>query len=715
MRAPSGRYGRLPRCRVALAAAGALLCVWALAAPEAGAHGGQWKPPEPVPSRPGGSPPPFRKPEQPTLPVPTPTTPRPPTPPGVPPVTPGPAPPAPTPPTTPPTTPPPVTPPTGGWSAPGTGPTGRPRPASGQGAETDWLTWWLLNRWAFLPERRLDPERVAAVVTPSGAPAEDPTARLVAQRDAVAGRLAVPFLLDRLDPARREDAEVVSAALLALARLSRSAEHAAVLLDHALDPRRPALVRESAALAAGLLRRSDPARAFDGLLLDTVRRDLLRLCDEADAPTRTRAFAVLAVGLLGDQPFGASFSAHGRLVVHELGRRLAAPHADAEITVALLTALGLQPLAGVPESLQADLRRIVLGKRVYRRGWDAYERSHALTALCRLRAPGWQTLVLRVLGDRRSPAPGVRAALLALGAQAGGLTPTEREEAVVALLAALDKARDPATRGLTYLALGRVVREDLHADSMRGLDRLEGGKALVGYARNAPAACRGFAILALGLVLGPAAAHPDGAARAFAQEGRKELLFHLARDGNPDARAACVVALGLTARREDVQSPLWVALRERFEDRNEDPGLRAHAGLGLALGADGPEEVAALLAAAVGDPAHPDVQAEAAFALSFLGGRPETRALLAGLDKARSQNALAKVVTALGRLGDPLAAQALVAVARDRARGDEPRALAVAALGLLLDPEPRPSLMRLSVDANYPARTEALQEAFTIF
>jgi hypothetical protein len=36
------------------------------------------------------------------------------------------------------------------------------------------------------------------------------------------------------------------------------------------------------------------------------------------------------------------------------------------------------------------------------------------------------------------------------------------------------------------------------------------------------------------------------------------------------------------------------------------------------------------------------------------------------------------------------------------------------ALGMLADPQPRPTLLRLSQNANYPSRTDSLHEAFTI-
>jgi len=36
-------------------------------------------------------------------------------------------------------------------------------------------------------------------------------------------------------------------------------------------------------------------------------------------------------------------------------------------------------------------------------------------------------------------------------------------------------------------------------------------------------------------------------------------------------------------------------------------------------------------------------------------------------------------------------------------------------LGLIVDPEPRPSLMKLREDANFPSATQVLYSAFAIF
>ena len=75
---------------------------------------------------------------------------------------------------------------------------------------------------------------------------------------------------------------------------------------------------------------------------------------------------------------------------------------------------------------------------------------------------------------------------------------------------------------------------------------------------------------------------------------------------------------------------------------------------------------------------------------------------------------MAVVAGALGRLGDPDATDTLLALAGDPVEGLEVRIMAVVALGLLYDPEPRPSRVRVTQHANYPARTPALGQLFNI-
>ena len=75
---------------------------------------------------------------------------------------------------------------------------------------------------------------------------------------------------------------------------------------------------------------------------------------------------------------------------------------------------------------------------------------------------------------------------------------------------------------------------------------------------------------------------------------------------------------------------------------------------------------------------------------------------------------LASTARALGRLGDLTAVPPLCALAADGDARPLARAMAVVALGRLLDPEPRPSMLRITFGACYPARTPDLQEVFSI-
>ena len=107
----------------------------------------------------------------------------------------------------------------------------------------------------------------------------------------------------------------------------------------------PELVRESAALALGLLRRTDPARQLGANELDPLRAKLLMLWDRqvdgerVEAPGRARQFAMFALGLLGDQPWHQDpQSKDGRLMSQLIWQRYTrGRYQDASFRIALLT------------------------------------------------------------------------------------------------------------------------------------------------------------------------------------------------------------------------------------------------------------------------------------------------------------------------------------------------------------------------------------------
>lgn len=676
---------------------------------DAAAHGGRIVPVPPAPGDGGAGPGrPVPKPDPRPPPPPPPPTHSPGVTPGTRPTTPPPQ-PAPPPPTTPGTQ----------GPSPVTGKTGTPSPTTGRkrgrvatqgSSEVTWEMWWDLNRWSYFPERGRT-VALDAVTTPAGENAPDPAQIDRMRRALVRRQHIVPFLLIEIDPRRRVRDEVRAAALIAIARLTHDEEGIRRILAHARDPRASKLVRESAAYALGMLRRQEVDAQLDGGRLDRIRRHLLGLLDDAQAPVRARAFAAFSLGMLGDQPYGSAFTKDGRMIQRALWERVTHKHARRDVPVAILTALGMHPAAGASDEIASGLQRIVMGRRVGRRSWNALERSHALTALVRQQGEGWPVLLLRTVTDKRLPTQVRRAAFISLGAHAPALDAAARREAADGIARGLRLCRDGLTRGLGQIALGRLVAADLASQDPCLLQRTAVAEALLREARGGSLTHRGFAALALALALrGSSAGSP--AATAFASAGFETLGRGFDREKDARTRSAYAVALGLLGA---PARPALDRLATVLSDRGADPALRGHVALALAqIGPDKTGGVRKALRVALWDKRSITLRSQAALALSFLGGSAESKMLITELGAARSQWVLSQVAAALGQLGDVRAVPAVLDLAADEGRSEEARALAIASLGLIGDPEPKPSSLRLTVDANYPARTDALHEAFTI-
>jgi HEAT repeat protein len=578
--------------------------------------------------------------------------------------------------------------------------------------------WWDLNRWSYFPTRG---ETILGdtVVTPT----EDAVKRVEAEareraRRAMVTRIRiVPFLLEQLDPTVVKRNEVRAAAMLALAKVSHDEAAVALLFRYAEDTQAPALVRESAALAIGMLRRDDAKAQMPGERLDAARSRLLTIVDDAKAPDRTRAFAGLALGMLGDQPFGNAFTKDGRVITRALWARTTQKYSSAELPIALLTAIGMQPSAGTAGGVKEELQKVVHGRRVGRRSWSDGERAHALTALVRQEGSGWPMRLFRVVTAKRIPASVRQAAFLSLAAKGSAFTGADRLDAAEATQQGIRLARDDLSRGLGLVALGRLVSADVAAGSAILVKRSSTCATLLAEARHGAYGTRGFAALALGLAV-RGATSADSAVRGdadvlkFAGSGRDVLARGFERSKEARVRGAYATALGLLG----TQTPpaVRLALAEVLGDRGQDPALRGHVAVALGQMGERSAPVRKAMRTALWDKRSVALRSQAALAMSFLGGRAEAGMLIQELRNARSQWVLQQVAVALGQLGDVRAVPAIIEVAADERRGDEVRALAIASLGLLGDPEPKPSILRLTLDANYPARTDALHEAFSI-
>ncbi|MDF1700671.1 MAG: HEAT repeat domain-containing protein [Planctomycetota bacterium] len=576
--------------------------------------------------------------------------------------------------------------------------------------ETSWQLWWNLEREAWLPARRF--ARVA--VTPAG---DGRTAAgWEAERRAIARTRLLPFLLSLLAPDAKHPDDVVASAAIALGKIARDKEAIEALFALVLDPRRSGMVRESAALALGHLRRDDDALRAKTLAIEGVRGRLLQVFDgnaggkRLDVPLRTRCFAMYALGMLGDQPWRDDpLSRDGRLITKLLWERLAVPYRDRELHIALLTALGLQPAAGIPDGVQEGLRAIVGRKKALGHQWDLLKRAHAVTAVARLGGTSGHALLLRLMADTRRSIVVRLAALLAIAERSPHLAAAERGAALRLVQRAFGLEQQMLAVGLANVALGRMVGADLAAGSDRALAYDKADELLIERVAKAPWYLRGWA--GLGLALAAREGDPKSEiARRFRTRAR-DALQRMVRDAGsqPSVQGAGAVALGLLG--DPTAAPTLIAMARSAA---REPEVRGHAALALAQIGGGGGSIEVLADLVVGEKTPAVVRGQAALALSLLGETRVAAKLLAALEGDDSTRRLAAVASALGRLGHLGAAEALIAKARDPQARALVRAMALVALGRLLDPQPRPHLLRLTRGTCYPARSRALQEAFTI-
>jgi HEAT repeat protein len=539
----------------------------------------------------------------------------------------------------------------------------------------------------------------------TGLGADDGLAR---SRAVVAERLVLPFLREVLSREGRKRDDVVASALLALGRVAQDATAVPLIVGYLQDRKAPHIVRESAALAAGLLRRTERDLQLDGGTLDRLRDRLLAVFDDATASDRVRSLAMISIGLLGDQPFGSAESRDGVLVTHALWTRLQPDHSGAELPVALLTALGMQPVAGVPEEVRESLRSLVHGRRIRGRGWSDVERAHALSALARLGGSEADGLLLRVVHRSAEDVLVRRAAWIALSSRAEALSAEDRRGAIRAVLALVAKHRDQFTAGLSHVTLGRLVGVEARDPQPAWETVTPAYDLLRREAREGSSPTRGFSAIALGLACRDVPRESLEAA-VVRGEAEKCLSRELASSGDPAVRGAFAVALGLMGS----ESGVGVLLATLKDDGLLDE-VRGHAAVALGqIGRRSPE-VLKTLRAALAERSTEDLKREAALGLSLLRAPDAAADLVASMKSARTEHLLAQLAVAFGRLADLSAVPPLLEVARDASRSELAQALAVVSLGLIVDPESRPSLHHLSTDANYPARTEALHEALSI-
>ncbi len=590
-----------------------------------------------------------------------------------------------------------------------------PRDARGRGGRvvetSDWRDWWDANADALRAER---PRRVRVTTEGAlggiagGAPAagagEPPSRRAIETS-------ILPALREVLATTPVRDADTIASAMIALCKTTADpadAERVCAALD---DPGLAEMDREAAVIALGCLRRTNPPAAFDGRFYDRLRATLFRVIDDQRPSSRSRCFAGLALGMLGDQAVAEddSFAKDGRLAVRGLWMRLEAPSTDDETAVALLVGLSLQRPAGVPGAVHEGLRRLAVSGDTGRRRRGALVRAHALLALARLRDEQAARLATTLVRSAGVDPHVRRSAVLALGLLAPSLDGKERESLAKTLI---DHARggEPNTAGLALLSAARLVAAEFAEGRVSDAGTATVA-ALVAAADHGTAGVRPFAAIATAIALRPHGLALDDARFVETREAALASLRAVYADESEDPvlRGAFAVALGIA-----VDAKARPLLEAQLVARKGGPDLLACACAGLGLLGDVPASTLAALRAALADRSSDDLRREASRALGLLGDTRAVPGLVAELEAGGSDHVLARAVLALGEIRDASAVAPLCALARRKGSADSTRALACAGLGLLGDPEVVPSLSLLGIDSNYLARTSALDDAVSL-
>jgi hypothetical protein len=303
-----------------------------------------------------------------------------------------------------------------------------------------------------------------------------------------------------------------------------------------------------------------------------------------------RCLAILAVGLLGDQPTRNGAEGRSLNVGRELMSRVKASD-DFEEQVALLTAMGLQARGTVsPDTI--DVLRHLAATGVYaRRGRGAHVQGQAMIALARLTGPDASGTLLRFVRGRGGDAILRQAGMVGIGIAARRLTPLARVAAAAELAVHAERG-NPDTVGLALLTLGRLIAAAMQ-DPTDGLTMASpAASLLLTQIAEAPGTARRVAALATGIAL--RGTPVPGAEAAWAAFRRRAIGVLCAADedgadppceARRSSRSACAGprvdrAVHRLVARHNV-SPLaprggsgWLATAARRPDAPREPSRR---------------------------------------------------------------------------------------------------------------------------------------------
>jgi HEAT repeat protein len=567
-----------------------------------------------------------------------------------------------------------------------------------------WLFWWNYNKDEIVNiKARLRKGRAASTGGPgmlfgntgrNEGQIQNLTAKAIEEQ-------VVP-LLQKYARDSKVNFDIQSAALISLSKIGRK-EEIPFLMDvvrNAGTEKYHKVVEESAALALGIMQERSPE----------VRKFLGEVALDGAAKTRTRCFAMFALGLLGDAEGAYGKNAETLEVLKTL---VASKESSKDIPNSALVAIGLLGDRTAIPDLVLWLNEEKAGSQPL----NDISLSYAAAALGKIGQPGISGPESREVIDALSNQLNKKlrmtrySTVIALG-QIAPQGDEKIQKECVNILSEIVKSdgkggNDGQAVNFAAISLGRIAGVKPAEDGTGGCPVEIREKAIDTLnksfeSRNTTTVS--FSALALAL----AAMDLEQVDKAAIQEKISRLLAK--GEGDFERRGALVISLGLLKTRSAV--PMLVELLKPGEG---DSKLRGAAA--VALGLIGEQSAQDLVREVLLEKKERDLRVDAAVAAGLLQDGKAVDTLVDILkDPKSSQFILGSVAMALGQIGDQRAVPTMKAILEDTKSEyqDLTRALAAVALGQMGDKDDVPVMARISRDVNYRAYYDAIGELLTI-
>ncbi|HGY90317.1 MAG TPA: HEAT repeat domain-containing protein [Planctomycetes bacterium] len=533
-------------------------------------------------------------------------------------------------------------------------------------AGTSWAAWWFFNDDRFLNlkakvrSQEQDTDTSDLFMSPG---ASDTIVKVPAKKIREKVNPALEYALGD------DFFDTRAAAAIALGKTGFPENIAHILKAVSDDDHR---VRESACLGLGILGNKEAVPFLIHVMQNTREAKKALGRGTGDVLTRTRAFAALGLGLIGDRTDISGTQAVSALIDmiknNENGSR--------DLQVAPLTALGLM------RATEAVPFLIDFAKDQENGAW---QRAYAITALSKIGDQAAKDVLVKGLRDKQNAV--VQSSAMGLGL----LTPADDKKTIAALQRTVRRGRDLAAKNFAIISLGQI-------------GGVSNRNFLVRLVKKGNKFEKTFGALALAVYFNNQKNAGDPERRDVAKMLHK--AFNGAKD--PIERGAYAISLGIMGYDTAAPDILKTLLK------GGQASMRAH--LCVALGLMRYEKSTKDIQDIVKEKGDVDLRRNAAIALGLMGDKGAVDELKKEIqDSANSQAVQGAVVQGLGFIGDVSAVDTLVQMVKERSKfKDVTRAFAAVALGLLGDKDSISVIDHIAENSNYIIRTDAIGEVLTI-